>query len=44
VLLTLYPLWQFNWSSYLFYVGIMLMVVMSVIDIVKPLKEPLCRI
>jgi mercuric ion transport protein len=44
VLLTLCPLWQFNWSSYLFYVGIMLMMVMSVIDIVRPLKEPLCRI
>ena len=44
VLLTLYPLWQYDWSTYLFYVGIILMVVMSVLDIVKPVKEPLCRI
>ncbi|WP_420270864.1 organomercurial transporter MerC, partial [Pseudoalteromonas atlantica] len=33
VLLTLYPLWQYEWSTYLFYVGICLMIVMSVLDI-----------
>ncbi len=44
VLLTLYPLWQYNWSTYLFYFGICLMVVMSVLDIVKPIKEPTCQI
>ncbi|KXX03916.1 mercury transporter MerC, partial [Listeria monocytogenes] len=32
VLLTLYPLWQYEWSTYLFYVGICLMIVMSVLD------------
>ena len=44
VLLTLYPLWQFDWSTYLFYAGICLMIVMSVLDIVKPAKEPTCKI
>lgn len=44
VLLTLYPLWQYDWSTYLFYLGICLMVVMSILDIVKPIKEPTCQI
>lgn len=44
VLLTLYPLWQYDWSTYSFYAGMILMVLMSVLDIVKPVKEPLCRI
>ena len=44
VLLTLYPLWQYNWSTYLFYFGISLMVVMSVWDIVKPIKESVCKV
>lgn len=44
VLLTLYPLWQYNWSTYLFYFGIISMVVMSVLDIVKPVKESVCKV
>ncbi|GEK78646.1 mercury transporter MerC [Pseudoalteromonas atlantica] len=44
VLLTLYPLWQYEWSTYLFYVGICLMIVMSVLDIFKPLKEQTCKV
>ena len=44
VLLTLYPLWQYHWSTYLFYVGITLMVVISVLDIVNPVKEPIGRL
>ena len=44
VLLTLYPLWQYGWSTYLFYFGISLMVVMSVLDIVKPIKERICKV
>ncbi|WP_345293111.1 organomercurial transporter MerC [Kangiella marina] len=44
VLLTLYPLWAYGWSSYLFYCGILLMVIMSVLDIIKPVKEPSCKI
>lgn len=44
VLLTLYPLWQYSWSTYLFYIGIILMVIMSVLDVLKPVKEPICQI
>ncbi|ASP48156.1 organomercurial transporter MerC [Cognaticolwellia beringensis] len=44
VLLTLYPLWRYDWSTYLFYFGISLMVVMSVLDIVKPTKERICKV
>ncbi|WP_288739445.1 organomercurial transporter MerC [uncultured Rheinheimera sp.] len=44
VLLTLYPLWQYDWSTYLFYFGITWMVFMSVLDIVKPVKEPVCKV
>tara|TARA_R110000737_G_scaffold35236_3_gene54184 strand:- start:9816 stop:10205 length:390 start_codon:yes stop_codon:yes gene_type:complete len=44
VLLALYPLWQYNWSRYLFYAGICLMVLMSVLDIVKPVKNKRCKI
>lgn len=44
VLLTLYPLWQYSWSTYLFYIGIISMVIMSVLDVVKPVKEPICQI
>ncbi|NQZ87631.1 MAG: organomercurial transporter MerC [Colwellia sp.] len=44
VLLTLYPLWQYEWSTYLFYSGITLMVVMSITDIVKPVKGPICKL
>jgi mercuric ion transport protein len=44
VLLTLYPLWQYDWSTYLFYFGIFLMVVMSVLNIVKPVKAPVCKV
>ena len=44
VLLTLYPLWRYDWSTYLFYFGISLMVVMSVVDIIKPRKERTCNV
>jgi mercuric ion transport protein len=44
VLLTLYPLWRHDWSTYLFYFGISLMVGMSVLDIVKPTKERTCKV
>ncbi|MGX5173282.1 organomercurial transporter MerC [Aliikangiella sp. IMCC44653] len=43
VLLTLYPLWQYAWSTYLFYFGITSMILLSVLDIVKPVKEPICK-
>lgn len=44
VLPTLYPLWQYGWSSYLFYFGIVLMVVMSILDVVKPVRKPSCKV
>lgn len=36
VLLTLYPLWKYGWSTYLFYSGLGLMIVVSILDVVKP--------
>lgn len=36
VLLTMYPLWSYDWSTYLFYLGIVLMLVVSIWDIVSP--------
>lgn len=42
VLLTLYPLWQYGWSTYLFYAALILMVVVSVSDLLKPVR-PQCR-
>ena len=36
VLLTMYPLWFYDWSTYLFYTGIALMIAISVWDIISP--------
>jgi len=36
VLLTMYPLWAYNWSTYLLYAGIAIMLIVSVWDIVSP--------
>jgi mercuric ion transport protein len=44
VLLTLYPLWRYDWSTYLFYFGISSMVIMSVVDMIKPRKERTCKV
>ena len=43
VLLTLYPLWQYDWSTYLFYGALILMLVVSVFDFLKPVR-PQCRV
>jgi mercuric ion transport protein len=43
VLLSLYPLWKFDWSTYLFYVGLVLMLTVSLVDVVKPAKTPACE-
>ncbi|PRO72729.1 MAG: mercury transporter MerC [Alteromonadaceae bacterium TMED7] len=43
VLLTLYPLWQYGWSTYLFYGALILMLVVSVFDFLKPVR-PQCRV
>jgi mercuric ion transport protein len=44
VLLTLYPFWQYAWSTYLFYCGIGLMVIMSIVDMALPIKDKQCKI
>ncbi len=36
VLLTMYPLWAYGWSTYLLYSGIALMLIVSLWDIVSP--------
>lgn len=43
ILATLYPLWQYGWSTYLFYMALILMLAMSVADLVLPAK-PSCPI
>ncbi len=39
VLLTLYPLWFYNWSSYLLYAGIALMLIVATWDIFYPANK-----
>ena len=36
VLLTLYPLWTYDWSTYLFYLGLFIMLIVAIWDIVSP--------
>lgn len=36
VLLTLYPLWSYNWSTYLLYAGLVIMLSFSIYDLVRP--------
>ena len=43
VLMTLYPLWSYGWSTYLFYGGLILMFVMSLFELIKP-ANPVCAI
>jgi len=39
VLLTLYPLWTYGWSTYLFYTGLVIMFSVAIWDIVLPAKK-----
>ena len=39
IILTLYPLWKYGWSTYLFYVGLILMLAVSIFDVVKPAQS-----
>lgn len=39
VLATLYPLWQYDWSTYLFYAALILMMTVSVVDLIWPIKK-----
>lgn len=36
ILLTMYPLWFYGWSTYLLYAGIVIMLVVSIWDIISP--------
>ena len=36
VLLTLYPLWAYGWSTYLFYAGLFVMMAAALWDIISP--------
>ncbi len=42
VLLVLYPLWQYDWSTYLFYSGLLLMVSVAIWDIALPATANNC--
>ena len=39
VLLTLYPLWTYGWSTYLFYAGLLLMLVSSLLELIYPSRK-----
>jgi len=39
VLLTMYPLWTYDWSTYLLYAGIAMMLVVSLWDILLPANK-----
>ena len=39
VLLTMYPLWTYNWSTYLLYVGIVLMLFVSIWNLFWPVNK-----
>ncbi len=43
VLLSLYPLWQFAWSTYLFYGGLVLIFAVSMLDMVRPAGVAQCQ-
>ena len=38
ILATLYPLWQYGWSTYLFYAALILMLAVSIADLIWPPK------
>jgi mercuric ion transport protein len=39
ILATLYPLWQYGWSTYLFYAALILMLAVSVADVIWPVRR-----
>lgn len=42
VLAVLYPLWNYSWSTPLFYLGLLLMIGASVLDLLKPAGAVKC--
>ena len=43
VLAALYPLWQYGWSTTMLYFGLLVMLVVSIFDFIKPPRSPSCR-
>jgi mercuric ion transport protein len=43
VLIALLAVWSYDWSIYLFYSGIALMLFSSMLDLVRPVRAPQCR-
>lgn len=43
VLAALFGFWQYDWSIYLFYAGLALMLFTSILDIVRPALRPQCH-
>jgi len=43
ILAALYPFWRFGWSRVLFYVGLTLMLAVSIFDAVSPPQAAPCR-
>lgn len=39
ILATLYPLWQYGWSTYLFYAALFLMLTVSIAGLIWPAKK-----
>jgi mercuric ion transport protein len=39
ILATLYPLWQYGWSTYIFYSALVLMLAMSIADLIRPANK-----
>ncbi|MBK7209554.1 MAG: organomercurial transporter MerC [Dokdonella sp.] len=44
VLAALFAFWHYDWSIYLFYTGLGLMLTVSLLDIFHPVKKPQCQI
>lgn len=43
VLAALFPLWRYDWSINLFYVGLALMLAVSALDVFRPVRAVQCR-
>lgn len=43
VLAALFGFWQYDWSIFLFYAGLALMLFASILDIVRPAQSPQCH-
>lgn len=43
ILATLYPLWQYGWSTYLFYIALVLMLLVSFADLIWP-PQKICTL